>query len=53
MSNIAGTSYLEQDFENGSILQAIKYFNDKLGFKINGTYEEMLKSIKVFFDKEC
>ena len=44
---------LEQDFENGSVLQAIKYFNDKLGFKINGTYEEMLKSVKVFFDKEC
>ncbi len=43
---------LEEDGEEGSILTVIKYFNDTLKFKINGTYNELLESVKTFFDKE-
>ena len=44
---------LDEDFESGSILQAIKYFNDKLNFDINGSYDNLLKTVKEYFDKEC
>lgn len=40
------------DCENGSILQALKYFKDKLDFDINGSIESLTNSIKSFFDKE-
>ena len=43
---------LEEDGEEGSILTVVKYFNDTLKFKINGTYNELLESVKTFFDKE-
>ena len=44
------------DFESGgslgSIILAMKYFNDVLKFKVNGTNNQLLASIKSFFDKE-
>lgn len=43
---------LSLDCENGSILQALKYFKDKLDFDINGSLESLTNSIKKFFDKE-
>lgn len=50
---INGKIDLNADFESGSILQALKYFSEKLDFKINDSYENLCKSIKSFFDKEC
>ncbi len=44
---------LSLECERGSILLVIKYFNEKLGFKVNDSYEELLKSVKTYFDKEC
>ncbi len=43
---------LSEECERGSILEALKYFSDKLGFKINDNYNSLLNSIKTFFDKE-
>lgn len=43
---------LSLDYERGSILQALVYFSEKLNFKINDSYENLLISIKMFFDKE-
>ena len=40
------------DCERGSIMQALKYFNERLGFKINGDYDDLIISIKNYFDKE-
>ena len=37
---------------NGSILAAIRYFKNTHNFAINGKVDELIKSIKVFFDKE-
>lgn len=35
----------------GSILNVLKYFNDTLKFKINGSINELQESIKLYFDK--
>lgn len=43
----------DQEYESGSILQVLSYFKEKLGFNINGSYQELISSIKMFFDKEC
>ena len=43
---------LNMDYATCSILQAICYFSSNLDFKVNGTYSELLCSIKKFFDKE-
>lgn len=43
---------LSEECERGSILEVLKYFSDKLGFKINDNYNSLLNSIKTFFDKE-
>jgi hypothetical protein len=43
---------LNEECEKGSILEVLKYFSDKLGFKINDDYNSLLYSIKTFFDKE-
>lgn len=43
---------LDEESEQGSILSVLKYFSDKLGFKINDNYNSLVESIKVFFDKE-
>ena len=43
---------LNEECEYGSILNVLKYFNDKLGFKINDRYDLLVQSIKTFFDKE-
>ncbi len=43
---------LNEECERGSILEVLKYFSDKLGFKINDNYNTLLNSIKMFFDKE-
>lgn len=43
---------LNEECEYGSILNVFKYFNDKLGFKINDRYDLLAHSIKTFFDKE-
>lgn len=36
----------------GSILTVLKYFNDTLKFKINGTMIELQDSVKSYFDRE-
>lgn len=36
----------------GSILTVLKYFNDTLKFKVNGTMIELQNSVKAYFDKE-
>ena len=36
----------------GSILNVLKYFNETLKFKINGSIQELQNSIKNYFDKE-
>lgn len=36
----------------GSILTILKYFNDTLKFKINGTMIELQDSVKFYFDRE-
>lgn len=43
---------LNEDGSQGSILNVMKYFNDILKFRINDDYNELLRSIKAFFDKE-
>lgn len=43
---------LNEECDQGTILNALKYFSDKLGFKINDNYSSLIESIKVFFDKE-
>lgn len=43
---------LEDDGTEGSILNVMKYFSNTLKFKVNGDYNELLRSIKAFFDKE-
>lgn len=43
---------LSQQSCKGSILTVLKYFNDMLKFKINGTMLELQNSVKTYFDKE-
>ena len=43
---------LDEECDQGTILAVLKYFSDKLGFKINDNYNSLLESIKTFFDKE-
>ncbi len=43
---------LDEDGSQGSILNVMKYFNETLKFKINSDYNELLRSVKAFFDKE-
>ncbi len=42
---------LNEDCEKDSVLNVLKYYSDKLGFKINESYDALLRSIKNFFDK--
>jgi len=41
---------LNNNGAQGSVLVALRYFNS-LGIKINGTNEELITSVKQFFDK--
>lgn len=38
--------------DTGSIVEALKYFDKELNFKIFDSEKELLRSIKLFFDKE-
>lgn len=43
---------LNEECDQGTILNVLKYFSDKLAFKINDNYNSLVESIKIFFDKE-